>query len=483
MSVHRFLCAAALPLLMAACVARQASPEPARPVEATAAQRVTLEGLLPERHKLGPSIEVNGAVIHAIVAPGAPAETEYLTLDEAMKAQVCTVRETGEDGESGDVNTLLVSNTGDRPIFLMAGDLVLGGKQDRILAESLVVAPNTRDLPVPVFCVEQGRWSLQAADSERVKAGEFYNVAERGQADFSVKRAALASRDQGEVWDSVGGFTTTLGVSTPPTGTFRAVYEDEKTAEKLEKAYARAASLAGEGVVGYAVVHDGEPVAMDVFDSAGLCAKVSEKLLRSYLITAIAGGYDLPPERKLLRRIEGVVVTLNWQEMPLREAADQLSRALGVAIEVEEGVDGTASVELANVTGHTAVLELARAVNARVHTGADGATVVFGNLSGDIILHDQDPNSPPTNFRRNIGSGFEPLTDEEQLNTLHLPRRARRLPQAGSLDTTEAPTVSPHEVAPNERTRTIREAEGEALRYQCEDKATGRTVQRSFLRR
>ncbi len=106
---------------------------------------------LPEGCKLGPVARVDGAEIYAVIDPAAPSHTEFVTLDEAMAQKLCTVKEVGE---GGTVNTLKISNSGTKPIFCMAGDLVLGGQQDRILAESLVVAANTHDQDIPVFCVE-----------------------------------------------------------------------------------------------------------------------------------------------------------------------------------------------------------------------------------------------------------------------------------------------------------------------------------------
>lgn len=270
--------------------------------------------MLPADCKLSESVKVDGAVIYAIVSRAAVEDTDYLTLDEAMKLKVATVKEVGADegGEeevSGEVNTLLVSNSSDRPLFLMAGDLMLGGKQDRILAESVVVAPRTANQPIPVFCVEQGRWELQDKDAERVSGGAFYTDAATGQADLAVKKAALESKSQGEVWRKVADNNTALGVSgETSSGTFRATFENKATQEKIEGSFAKARELAKPGVIGYAVFVDGKMVAMDVFDSSKLTVKLSDKLLRSYIVTGLSGGYTaevVEAERRAASRANG----------------------------------------------------------------------------------------------------------------------------------------------------------------------------------
>jgi hypothetical protein len=57
------------------------------------------------------------------------------------------------------VNQLVLVNRSKRPLLLLAGELVSGGKQDRIIAKDRIVAPGAEPLPLDVFCVEHGRWS------------------------------------------------------------------------------------------------------------------------------------------------------------------------------------------------------------------------------------------------------------------------------------------------------------------------------------
>lgn len=245
---------------------------------------------LPEGCKLGAVARVDGVEIFALIDPAAPATTEFVTLDEAMAQKLCTVREVGE---GGTVNTLKISNSGTKPIFCMAGDLVLGGQQDRILAESLVVAPNTQDQDIPVFCVEHGRWQTQEKDGANAATRSFDNSSERGQVDLNVKKAALETRNQSAVWEEVARNNNKMKVGEQTeSGTFRATFDDEETRAKIEKNFTAAQKLLGRGVVGFAVICKGELVAMDVFESSELCAKLSNKLLRSYVITGIGGGYE-----------------------------------------------------------------------------------------------------------------------------------------------------------------------------------------------
>jgi hypothetical protein len=252
-----------------------------RAEEATLSADALLEGL-PEGYKFGASVELKGMTLKSVLGPSH--ENSYLTLDEAMASELCTVSE-----GSGGLN---VQNHSDKPIFCMAGDLMLGGHQDRILAENIVVGPRS-SVTAPVFCVEAGRSCADPRDGEAGSRGEFFKDEHRGQVDLSVKRAAIQSISQNDVWAEVARCNADLNCScVKETGTFRNIYDDKNTAQMIERNVVSASTLGARGVVGYAAFVDGRLVALELFDSADLCAKLSAKLLRGYIITGLSGGYS-----------------------------------------------------------------------------------------------------------------------------------------------------------------------------------------------
>jgi hypothetical protein len=457
----------------------------------------TLASLLPDGHHEGVTVEVDGVKIIAVTADNAETETLYLVLDEAMKAGVCTIAETG------DVNSLAVTNTGTQPVFLMAGDLVLGGQQDRILAESVVVDAGVTGMRIPVFCVEHGRWAVQSKDGALAETNTFTNTAGSGQADVNVKKQAIATQDQGEVWKQVADSNSALGLKTG-SGTFRETYDDATMAAKIEEAYTRAAALSDGKIVGFAVVHEDEVVAMDLFDSTALAAKVSEKLLRSYIITAISSGYDLPLDRKLARQ------TITWQcsNEDARAAAGSLGRVLNLRISVDDSLQGNVSFDLEDADGVAAVTTLAESLNAvAVVDGSDVRLVPEAAYAqqqelqpsedaptfyGESTVDDDIPEqiSGTTDLGRQ-GASLRTITLSEPCPASPPPASPPAPPAPGEpvpppeAEAESAPPTetTPHAETPNERTVNLREYEKESVKYSCEDKKTGRKVQTSFLRR
>ncbi len=115
-----------------------------------------------------------------------------LTLQEAMERKMVVVHETG------DVNNLAIENLSDEEVYVQSGDIVKGGRQDRVLALDLIVPSKSGKVQIASFCVEQGRWSGRG--SEEAAA---FGSSEKALNSKELKIAAKHSASQGEVWDKV----------------------------------------------------------------------------------------------------------------------------------------------------------------------------------------------------------------------------------------------------------------------------------------
>lgn len=197
-----------------------------------------------------------------------------LSLGEAMKKGVLEVYERG----SAQVNQVAVRNRSSRHVFIMASEMIQGGKQDRMAADDALVPPHSGKVYVRVYCVEHGRW---VGKSSQFSAGV-------AAAAPTIRQHARASKSQATVWDRVAKQQESLGVSAE-TGTMRSVYESEKVQEKcrpyieeLEKVPSVSSRTCG------VVVAVGEEiVCADLFYRPDLFRELWPKLLRSYVMDAI----------------------------------------------------------------------------------------------------------------------------------------------------------------------------------------------------
>jgi len=252
----------------------------------------------------------------------------FLTLDEGLATGEVVVREQGSegmarrrDGREGivrptystgaSVNQLVLINRSKRPLLLLAGELVSGGKQDRIIGKDRLVPVGADPLPLDVFCVEHGRWSAGAnfTDAKTI-------------VHPSVREQAAVESDQNKVWGAVRGGSTarpstrnsqviTVEAAPPvlagteisrtiandaPTESYQKIYESRSVrnsadsyVEELQRRFARATSgLKGERVVGVVVAYGGEVAWSDIFASSDLFHQYWNKLLRSYVVEALA---------------------------------------------------------------------------------------------------------------------------------------------------------------------------------------------------
>lgn len=269
--------------------------------------------------------------VFPIVSRQAADTAAFATLDEGLSSGEVVVTEGGADmirrsrdgrpvaipeQRGASVNQLVLINRGSKPLLLLAGELVSGGKQDRIIAKDRIVPPGAAPLPLDVFCVENGRWSAGVQFS----AGEMM-------VHPSVREQAAVNQEQDKVWAAVrngtaaaapvpgqagaadaalnGRASQTVMVtesalsaaigSVAPTQSYEKLYTSPQVAapadtftEELQRRFERAtAKLKGESVVGVVVAYGGEVAWSDIFASPSLFERYWPKLLRSYVVEAL----------------------------------------------------------------------------------------------------------------------------------------------------------------------------------------------------
>src|SRR5439155_12574384 len=111
---------------------------------------------LSKTRKLGTAVHYRNLTLFPVYDSAARSEDRFLTMDEGLKSRGLNVREKQGGGE---VNTVFVTNTGRKPVYLMSGEVILGGQQDRVIGDDTIVPPQAKNVPVQVYCVEHGRWS------------------------------------------------------------------------------------------------------------------------------------------------------------------------------------------------------------------------------------------------------------------------------------------------------------------------------------
>jgi len=187
-----------------------------------------------------------------------------------------------EVSDGGSVPQLKVVNKDDLAVFLMAGEHLRGGKQNRVLNASILVAAHT-ELPIPVSCVERGRWAYRASHFAGSGSSSHSTLRKmmHGHVTRSYRASGAPSSDQGEVWREVDRKLTETG-SSSPTCHLDACYE--ATEPVLREVTAQLA--VPEGAYGAVFAFGGQIVGFDLFDRPQTLGRLWEKLVRAYAIDA-----------------------------------------------------------------------------------------------------------------------------------------------------------------------------------------------------
>jgi len=212
-----------------------------------------------------------------------------ITLQEAMKLRIFKVYETS------DVNELQVENTSSQyDVFIQSGDIVKGGKQDRVLAISIIIPARSGRVSIEAFCVESGRWEKRKGeDAQQFSSSEERIVSK------DLKVAANGQRSQSEVWNKVSEAQKRLSANTGVDVTANAsgsslqlALENGKVAATTEEYVAKLAALTRgkTDVIGYAFAINGEINSADIYVSNHLFNKLWPRMLKAAAVEAVGEG-------------------------------------------------------------------------------------------------------------------------------------------------------------------------------------------------
>jgi hypothetical protein len=257
-----------------------------------------------ESYKVLPPILHSNLAIFPVVSGHSFDTSQLMTLDEGVRSGQVTITETGDERglvrpgqpiparQGAQVNRLVLSNNSNHPLLLLAGEIVTGGKQDRVIGSDRIVPANTGPIDLGVFCVEPGRW---------VESSSKFGSMGAQMAQPSVRTPAMATRDQQQVWANVRASNSTVAVSVggpeamalSGTTSYAKVFNSAPVQQKIagyggiegEQAILR--ELRVKGAAGVVVAVNGRVMWADIFASTDLLSKYWPKLMRSYVVEAM----------------------------------------------------------------------------------------------------------------------------------------------------------------------------------------------------
>jgi hypothetical protein len=271
--------------------------------------RIGTAGQAASIYKVLAPISRGNLTIFPVVADRTHDTQNFLTLDEGIRSGEVVVSEAGSvrplirghqrfvPGDGAEVNRLVLVNNSDRPLILLAGEIVTGGKQDRVVGKDRIVPGNSDPIDLAVFCVEPGRWIATKSEF-----GSFHSQ----MAQPSVRRSAMADQNQQKVWSEVHSASASLGMAASPpaaramaaTSSYAGVMANDEVKRRVDAVAAPIEQmylglmreLRQRKAVGVVVAVNGRLIWADLFASTGLLEKYWPKLIRSYAAEALTEG-------------------------------------------------------------------------------------------------------------------------------------------------------------------------------------------------
>jgi sulfur carrier protein ThiS len=267
----------------------------------------------PSGYSLLDPIRSGNLTVFPVVANKSYDTGQFLTLDEGIRSGEVVVTEAGQAQglirrrptahpvRDAEVNQLVLVNNSKRPLLLLAGEIVTGGKQDRVIGKDRIVPAESDPVDLSVFCVEPGRWTASE--------GKYNFGTARGDtaalfAAPAVRSKAMVAKDQQQVWDEVRksqhAMAETVVVNgaaaeVNSTSSYARVMGNKEVAKQVDTVAAPMQrnyesvirQLRDKNAIGVVVAVNGEVVWADLFASTQLLQKYWPKLVRSYATEAV----------------------------------------------------------------------------------------------------------------------------------------------------------------------------------------------------
>jgi hypothetical protein len=216
--------------------------------------------------------------------------------------------------ETGSVNELKIENLGDEDVYIQSGDIVKGGRQDRVLTVSFILPRKSGEVPIASYCVEHGRWSARGVENVAEFAGSYNSLPSRA-AKLAMKAPQPAAtedqpsrisgsraytfdetgRRQQAMWDEVAKTQSKLSaginepVASPASATSLELSLENEKLKELRSEYEKALQdkAAADDIIGFVFAVNGRINSADVYPSNALFRKMWTKLLIACVTEAV----------------------------------------------------------------------------------------------------------------------------------------------------------------------------------------------------
>lgn len=228
-----------------------------------------------------------------------------ISLSQAIHQGLATVSERGT-ASTENVHWLRINNHSGKSVFISSGEVIAGGRQDRIVAADTILSPSVKDQYIPVMCVEENRWS------EKEKKFVYSNFA-----NPRLRKVLDESKNQALIWKEIGN---QLGHGNIKNKTLAYLsHNQEKKLMQVNDEYFRYFQEkfrnADSTILGFVCVSGDKVIGTDIFANTGIFYSQLEPLLKGYTDEAVFFGAPVNlPDKPVKEYMDQILVNERSQE-------------------------------------------------------------------------------------------------------------------------------------------------------------------------
>ena len=206
--------------------------------------------------------------------------SEVISLSQALAKGLATVTERGT-ASTENVHFLRINNNSDKSLLISSGEVIAGGRQDRMVARDTILAPSGKDQYIPVMCVEENRWS------EKEKKFVYSNFA-----NPYLRKVLDQNKNQVLIWKEITSQLEQSGIKSLSLA-YLSRYADKKMTpyyDEYFKFFQQKFRSSDSSIVGFVAVSGDKVIGSDIYAGKDLFFSQLDPLLKGYIDGAILYG-------------------------------------------------------------------------------------------------------------------------------------------------------------------------------------------------
>lgn len=291
---------------------------------------------------VGRPVRTGALWVFPIIGKGCTKQN-VLSMDDAIRRGALVIIEQ----VSPVVASLTGENRSGQYILIVAGEVLLGGKQNRIVASDILIPPFSGPIQIPVFCGEKNRWS---------HSGGGFGGRQMA-APAQLRGKVYSGTTQSEVWSGISDRIRKYSVKAP-TENLEELYMQGDSARTVKRCRKVINGRFPYNSIGFVVYNGRRPIGVEIFGNRQLFRRLHQKMLDSYFVDYEHYGCKRPPDRShppSRQEVKSWLANLSWAGFAPQNSpgAGCLYRMRHQSLSGQTLTLGCELMHLGAMTGHT----------------------------------------------------------------------------------------------------------------------------------